>query len=68
MMYYDGIDRELADGVFIANLSIAVRRHNDKKSLDALLDKALLRPRLDAAWLYFRAVVTFGGGCFGKQA
>ena len=29
--------------------------------------KLLILPRLEAAWLYFKAVAVFGGASFGKD-
>lgn len=54
-MYHEGHDRALADAVFIANLTLVVRREGGP----------LVGPRLAAAWAFYRAVSAFGGLCFG---
>jgi hypothetical protein len=54
-MYNEGWPRELADGIFIANMTTTVRRHHGGAH-----DSVLLPVRLKGAWLFYLAVTAAG--------
>ena len=56
-MYHEGVDRALADSVFLFNMVQRVRRTPSSPAIKAM--------RLAAAWRFYMAVAAFGGNHFG---